>query len=261
MLFWIIPLVVLVVSVLVIGAVLARKIPQLRMIDVSSIPTERSKQVKENIIRERVHRMGSEKLGVIAKAGGAAFSAASKAGRRAVQKLYQLEQHYVKLKQAPGASSRSLDKQTVQRLLDEAEQLVREEEFIPAEKRYIELISHNPKLVEAYEGLANLYLENKAYAQARETLAFTLHLSPEDASVHMSFADLERAEGNPKAALDHLRDAVRIREKNPKYLDAYIETALEVGAWEDAEKGIGRMKAVNPENQAIPEWEVRLKEK
>jgi tetratricopeptide (TPR) repeat protein len=256
--FWIIPLALIVISVCTLLFVLWKKIPQLRAIDVASIPTERSKQIKENIIRSRVERMGSEKVQKFVKAGGVAFNTIAKMGRRAVQRLYKMEQYYQKLKQAPSGDEHALDPQTVRRLLDEAIDLVREGEYIPAEKHYIEVISHNPKLVEAYEGLGNLYMKNKSYGQARETFAFTLRLSPNDASVHMSMADLERAEGNLKASLEHLRLATQKRSSNPKYLDAYIETALEVGAAEDARKAVTRMKEVNPDNTKIVEWEAKL---
>lgn len=256
--FWIVPLVVLVVALAVAGVILGMKIPQLTVIDVDAIPEERVKRVKADLIRQRVERLGSSKFGVVVKAGNAAVTGVSKAGRRAVQRLYKLEQYYQKLKQNPSEGAHAVNPAATRKLLDEAEALVREEEFIPAEKKYIEVISHNPKLAEAYEGLGNLYLKNKSYGQARETLDFTLRLSPEDASVHVSLADLEVAEDNPKAALRHLREAVRIRANNPKYLDRYIETSLELGETEDAKKGISRMKEVNPENQAISEWEERL---
>jgi len=259
MLAWLIPLILLVIGLFAVLFSLWRKIPQLRVIDIASIPTERVKKVKEDIIMQRFQRMGSEKLGGVAKAGFGVWTGVSKAGRRAVQRLYKLEQYYQKLKHAPTEGVHAIDPDTVKRMLDEAEALVREDEFIPAEKRYIEVISHHPKMVEAYEGLGNLYLKNKQYAQARETLGFTLRLSPNDASVHMSLADLEASERNLKKAVEHLRESVRIRPNNPKYLDTYIETAFEAGMLEDANKGVARMKEANPENQKIAEWEGRLK--
>jgi len=259
--FWLIPLVIFIIALLAVLFVLWRKMPVVRAIDISAIPTERAKKIKEDIIMQRFQRMSSEKLGGVAKAGFSAWTSVSKMGRRAVQKLYKMEQYYQKLKHAPENGVHALDVESTKRMLDEAEALVREEEFIPAEKRYIEVISHNPKMVDAYEGLGNLYLKNKQYAQARETLGFTLRLSPDDASVHMSLAELETAEDNLKKAVEHLRECIRIRPNNPKYLDTYIETAFVAGMLEDAQKGVARMKEANPENQKIEEWEERLKEK
>jgi tetratricopeptide (TPR) repeat protein len=241
-----------------VGWVVWRKVPQLRMIDVSTIPTERAKRLKEQIILQKFERLGAEKMGTVAKAARHGVTAASKVGRRAVQRLYALEQYYQKLKRAPTDGPHAVDQETIKRLLDEAGDLVRQEEYIPAEKRYIEIISHNPKHVKAYEGLGNLYLWNKQYAQARETLLFTLRLSPDDASVYMSLAEVELAEENPRKALEHLRRCVELRPNNPKFIDRYVETAFSAKRADDAKKGIALLKEANPENQKIGEFEERL---
>lgn len=258
MLWPLISVIVLVVSLGVAAWVLFRKIPQVRMIDVASIPSERTRRLKEQIILQKFERVGAEKLGTVAKAARHGVSAASKVGRRAVQKLYAMEQYYQKLKRAPAEGSVGTDPEAIKRLLSEAEEYVRQEEYIPAEKRYIEIISHNPKHVKAYEGLGNLYLWNKQYAQARETLLFTLRISPDDASVYMSLAEVELAEENVKKAIEYLRRCVELRPGNPKFIDRYVEASLLAKLPEDARKGIGLLKEANPENQKIAEFEERL---
>jgi len=258
MLWPIVSLVLLSLSLVIAGVVLARKVSQLRMIDVASIPSERVKRVKEQIILQKFERIGAQKMGAAAKVARQGVSSVSKVGRRAVQKLYAMEQYYQKLKHSAPDGSHAVNADTIKRLLEEAENLVSEEEYIPAEKRYIEVISHNPKHVKAYEGLGNLYLANKQYAQARETLLFTQRLSKDDPSVQMSLADVELAEGNTRKAVDYLRNVVALRPGNPKFLDLYIESAIEVRLTIDAQKGIALLKESNPDNQKIPDFEARL---
>jgi tetratricopeptide (TPR) repeat protein len=254
-----ISIILLVSALAAILIVVARKVPQLRMIDVESIPRERVKKIKEQIILQKFERVGAEKLGSMAKAARQGVTVASKIGRRAVQKLYALEQYYQKLKHAASEGGHAIDPETVKRLLDEAEELVSQEEYIPAEKRYIEIISHNPKHVKAYEGLGNLYLANKQFAQARETLQFTLRLSPDDPSVYMSLAEVEEGEGNQRKATEYYRKVVELRPSNPKFLDRYIESAFASGMLDDARRGVGLLKEANPENQKISEFEERLR--
>ena len=103
-----------------------------------------------------------------------------------------------------------------------------------------------------------MYLKNKKYDQARETLQFAVRLDGGDASVQMSLSELEMAQGNAETALEHARHAVDIRSKNPKYLDFYIEAALAAKVAEDAKRGIELLKEVNPENQKIGELEGKL---
>jgi Tfp pilus assembly protein PilF len=254
MLWWLIPLVVSGVCLLVILWTLWRKIPQLRMIDVAAIPSERDKQMKDRLLAERVKRLQAEKFGAVGKAAFAAARAVSRLGRRAVQKLYALEQYYQKVRQTPEELERAKDPEVIKKMIAEAEEFVRQQEFIPAEKLYIQVISHNPKNVEAYEGLGNLYLKNEQYDQARETLLFTLRLSPDDASVNMSLAELERQLDNPAAAVAFVRHSVDKRPGNPKYLDLYIESALLAKNVSEAERGLELLRTVNPENQKLQEF-------
>ncbi len=245
----------------VIVVVLFRKIPQLRVIDVNSIAKERERKVKEKIILSKLQRSGGAKLGAVAKTSISAVKVVSKHGRRAVQRLYHLEQYYQKLRRSASEGVHAYDADRIRNRIDEAQELIRQEEYIPAEKIFIDIISHNPKNVVAYEGLGNMYIKSQQFDQARETLSFALRLSPNDSSVRVSLAELEILQGNPQVALPYLREAVQKRGKNPKYLDFYIDTALTVGSLKDARLGIASLKEVNPDNKKIEEFEERFEEK
>lgn len=257
---WIIPLMLLILSVLTALVVVARKIPQLSVMDVEAMPGQKVKKLKERIILEKFARVRSEKTGKALKWLGVLGTALSKTGRRIVQRLYKLEQYYQKIKQAPMGGQPSVNPEAIQRLLAEAEECMRQEEYIQAEKRYIEVISHKPKYVSAYEGLGTVYLKSKQYPQARETLLFALRLDPTSAALHMNMADLEMKEGNAKAAVEHARKAVDIRPKNPKYLDAYVEAGINAKLPTDVERGLNLLREVNPENQKIEDFQHQLDE-
>ncbi len=253
-----IALIIIGLSLLTIIIVVLKKIPQLRVIDVSSLAKERSRQVKEKLIMQKFKRKGGKRFKTISKAGSGAVKTVSKYGRRAVQRLYAMEQYYQRLKKTASEGQHAYDKETIKKFVSQAEALLKDDEYIPAEKIYIDIISHNPKSVEAYEGLGNLYMMNDQFDQARETLQFSLKLSPEDASVLVSLAQLEGKLENDRAALDYLRKAIAKRSKNPKYLDFFIESALKVGSLKDARKGISQLRDVNPENQKISNFEERF---
>lgn len=254
-------LLLIVASLGVIVVVIYRKVPQLRVIDVDSILKERERKVKETLILQKFRRAGGAKLQGTAKAASAVVAAVSRHGRRAVQKLYRLEQYYQKLKRSEDEGAHRYSNETIKARLMEAVALQKQEEYIPAEKIYIDIISHNPKSVDGYEALGNMYLASGQLDQARETLQFALRLSPGDASVNVSLAELELKLNEPKKALVFLHKAVEKRSKNPRYLDYYIETALEVGSLKDAREGIQSLKEVNPENKKIEEFEARFQEK
>jgi len=244
----------------ILGWILFGKIYMLRVIDVSTIPKEKERQTKERLLWQRFSRLQSGKVSGVVRVAHHVGKDISRAGRRLVQRLYSLEQYYQKLRKEAEGGEEGMSEEVVKRLMEEAEALVKQEEYIPAEKKYIEIISHHPKHIKAYEGLGHLYLRNTQLAQARETFQFAERLNEKDASVQMSLAELELLEERPQVALAHVRRAVDIRPRNPRYLDAYIEAAFLVKSLEDIKKGITRLKEVNPENQKIEEWEVKARE-
>ena len=250
--------ILIVLSVLTLLVLVLRKIPRLRVIDIESIQKEKLKAMKEQIIFQKLTRKSSSVFGKVSKGSTTAVRVASKYGRRAVQRLYALEQYYQKLTRIAEEGQHAYEKERVRKLADEADELVKQGEFIPAEKIYIDIVSHNPKSIEAYEGLGMLYRKNKQFDQARETLSFSLKLSPDDASVLAALGELELDLGNEKKALEHLQKAVKKRSKNPKYLDYYIEAALRSGSLRDAREGMKKLREVNPENKKLEEFMERF---
>ncbi len=253
-----IPVILIILSFAVIVFVVLRKLPQIRVVDVSSIPKERERQIKEQILLKKLKRISGARLDFVARRFVDFVKWVSRHGRRVVQKLYRLEQYYQKLKRSSSDGAHSYTEEIVRKRIEEAWELIKQDEFIPAEKIFIDIISHNPKSVAGYEGLGNMYIQNGQHEQARETLQFALRLSPDDASVNVSLAELEMKLGNHKSALTFLRRAIDKRPKNPRYLDFYIEQAFEAGSLKDARRGIKLIKEVNPENQKIAEFEERF---
>lgn len=255
---WYIPLIVSALSGLVVLVVLIRKIPQLRVIDVNALPAERVKQIKEAIIMQRFQRIASKRLDRVTAFFRAIGSLISRLGRRAVQRVYAMEQYYKKLQQGLGGSDHATDEGTIRRLMEEAAGFIKDEEYFQAEKRLIEIISHNPKHVKAYEELGDLYLLDKKYAQARETLSFAAKLDPKDASVQVSLGELEQKESNATAAVKRFATAVKLRPHNPRYLDFFIEAAIAAKDAPEARRGVSLLREVNPENQKLADFEQRI---
>ena len=255
-----IPIVIILVSFAVVVWIVWKKLPQVRAVDVSAIPSEHERKIKEQIIMKKLQRFGGTKLGKFSALVCALAKGVFKYGRRLVQKLYRLEQYYKKANSTSSERFVKYSDEMVREMVEAAWKQIEKEEYIPAEKILIDIISHNPKSVVGYENLGNMYIRSGQYEQAMETLKFALRISPEDASVNVSIAELEMKLGNQKNALTYLRCAVEKRPKNPRDLDYYIDIALGVGALKDARQGLSLLKEVNPENQKIDEFEKRFAE-
>lgn len=258
--FWIFPLILVILSATVVVIILAKKIPNLRVIDVDSIPKEKTKKTKEAIIMKKFERFTGEKVKVVNQKAGVVIGGVSKVGRRMVQKLYALEQYYKNLQKGMVGADVATDPNAMKRLFQEAADFIKEGEYFQAEKRYIEIISHNPKASKAYEELGNLYLLDRKPDQARETLAFAIKLKPDDASVSVSLGEVEMSISNHESAFGHFKNAVEVRPHNPRYIDYFIESAILSGHLAEAKRGIDMLSSVNPENKKLKEFERRVTE-
>lgn len=70
----------------------------------------------------------------------------------------------------------------------------------PEEKKYIDLISQNPKDVEAYRELGFIYLRQKNYSDARACFRQVLKFKPEDEGVKNKLNEIKGLQKNRKSA-------------------------------------------------------------
>lgn len=259
MVFEIILIVVLVASIGALVWLGLRKLPEIRVVDPGSSPEAKSKEVKYGILKKRLERMGSEhaesmKRNVLGPLGQKLQDTV----RRAAGKLTAIERRYVQRQK--GGIEKAHNPEVLRQLVGEAEVLMEEGRFDAAEKKLIEVVSHDPKNVAAYEHLGRLYFMNKDYAGARETFTFLMRLSPKDASVFAAQGEVAEAEGKTEEALKYYKAALDISPHNPKYLDFYIDAAIMSEDVHEATLALERLREVNPENQKIADFEERIAE-
>ena len=248
--------IVLLLSLLVLAAVALRHLPELRVLNIETDVQAKSHKKKEELILGHLLQ-GSAPMAKLGRALKGTTQHLRRIGRRSVHRLRALESHYQDLKRL-GKQKGNLSQDELLRALDEAAALVREEEWTQAEKKYIEIISFNPKEVKAYEHLGRLYTKTGQFDQADQCLRFAAKLRPDDASVRASLGELYMGNGQWTRALEELGRAIEKRPGNAKYLDRYIETALALKNMEKAQAALDQLKESNPENQKIVEFEARL---
>lgn len=250
-------LILIAVGLVGLGLIIGRHLSELRVLNVESLPGAREKKMKQTIIADRMRRMGREKMQALKTTLAPVGRVSARLGERMKSHIARLELSY---EQAKRLALGSRGKRTAQivGLLREAEEFVHQERFEDSEKKYIAVVTLDPKNVDAYEGLGTLYMNMKKFDEAREAFGFILKMRKVDASVETSLGEVALAEGRPEVALPHFKRAVDRRPGNPKYLDFLIETALAVGFKKDAEHGLALMRETNPENKKIGEWERRI---
>ncbi len=254
----IILLIVLGVGILLFGFVVWRKLPQLRIVDPLSSQEEQAKQLKNELVRQRVERTTIKPLQELHRSVILPFgSKVQETVRKMAGKLVAAEKKYKEKQKQEVAGG--MNEEMADEMLKEAKGLLDEGWFDRAEKKYIEVISAMPKYVKAYEGLGRLYLQKKEYDSASETFTFLSKLSKDDPSVIASLGEVEELRGNKKKAFEFFERAYKLSPKNPKYLDFYIDSCIENGDKHSAMTTIDELREVNPDNAKIEEFEERLK--
>ncbi len=251
--------IVLVLGVILLGWLLIKKLPQLRMLDPSSMRDLEEQRLKARLMRERIERAGKRQFD---RAKKQVFLPTGKilqeTIRRVAGKLTAVERRYQQKQK--GSGDTKLSRADLTRMVKEGEEFIKEEEWDRAEKRLIEVISNDPKNTDAFEALGRLYLKKKDLQLAGQTFMFLHKLVPDDASVIVSLGEIAVQLGKPQEAFAYFKRASDLRPKNPKYLDFLTKGAIEMGDAHEAQQALDRLAEVNPENQKIPMFEKQITE-
>mgnify|MGYP000617858992 CR=1 FL=1 len=282
--------------------VLVKKFPQLKLIDLSTLAKERHAEVKARIMRTRFDRGLGEVRDKTATAVGRAASGIRGVFERAYGSLRRMESKMearavMEARTVPAAKivpktpAATADIPTD---LESAERARREARYEEAERAYIAALKEDAKNIDAYRGLSDLYIDQKLYDQAAETLEFLLRLTGDDdralgrlGLVEVSRGNFERAEarylrsieisanatsyraelgkvylaaGDVPRAYEQFRAVLQEEPHNPKYLDYFLEASILVSDPDAARGALGALEEVNPENAKLEEFRKRVEE-
>jgi len=272
---------IIVCCVVLIGWVVARKIPLAARIDVELVAGEQESRLKRKLIEERLYRkwsaIGSKLFGWMlpfAKWLRKEFNVWLSAIQSRERSL-----RVERLKKHPEASD-SFD-----RVRQRVEALIVSEQYSDAESRLVEFIALNPKHIEAYRLLADVAIGKKDYTQAKEIYEFILKLDENnratysalgrlyaqeqktaeatamfeksvalhsrDGNDYSALAKLYQSTGENEKAFEAIRRACELQPQNPKFLDKSAELAILLGHKVIAKNAYLKLKKVNPENEKL----------
>lgn len=269
----IIPFLIIIICFLIIIIILGRKFPDLRVIDVETIPEEREQRVKKQILAGRLKRdfLWLKRMSLIL------LRPILGKFLQLLQRIYtaviEMEKHY---KQEKGMrKAESLDpQQKIQQYIDQAQEHMRAGRWDEAEEAYIQAIAIDEKNVVLYQNLSDLYMKRRDYKKARETLKYLIGIlsePPRDLDrekkifhehlLTSCYADLSEVENqlqHYREALRNIRQAVRREPLNPRFLDLQLKISIIVKDKKLAEKTLRQLKKVDPENQKIETFQEEI---
>lgn len=243
-------------GVIVLLWVVVRKLPQIKIVDPSTSKEAKAKGVKYDLLRKRFDRVSGEKITTVRRKIGGPFKFLQDSVRKTAAKLVAIERSYVD-KQKAGAR-RKPNAQELRRMVEEGRTLLDDGRYDDAEKKFVEILSMDPKNTDAYEYIGRLYILTKNIENAKEAFKYLQKLSPQNASVLASLGEIAVLENDPDAAFTYFSRAKNISPNNPKYLDFFIEAAIKKHDVMEATLALNHLREVNPDNQKIGLFEERI---
>lgn len=127
--------------------------------------------------------------------------------------------------------------------MNQAINLLKNKDFIVAEKKLIEAYTIEPYFTQAYIYLANLYRQQKLIQKEQQILTLGINNNPKAADIYYQLSLYFIRQGNYKSAIKHSKIAFTFESSNLQYLYTYILLLKEMG---DVKKAYSILKTNTP---------------
>jgi tetratricopeptide (TPR) repeat protein len=255
----IIPLILILISLIIIMVIVIRKFPQLAILDVENMPSEKAEKIKERIIKSRLER-DFTKWNVRLLALGQAAAKRLNFFSNWLNRLRELKaQHQEEKKLA----SISLEEK-IELFLNQARELAKKEDLeslVEAESKLIEIVSLNQKYLPAFIELGEVYAKLKKFTEAKQTFIYALRLlefknDPKaEAEINYQLSLANENLDNLDEARDNIIESLKIEPNHPRYLNTLLDITILEKDKTLAQETLDRLSEVNPENQKLGEWQ------
>ena len=254
------------ICLVVIVFIVIKKFPAIAILDVNNMPGEKEAKFKDEIIKARINRDLDRVGGNIA--GFLLFFS-----KRVSAFLDFYHSYFKKIKLAYKSNVKipwPEKQKKIQELFFAVEDYLKKELFPKAEEKLVEIISLDPKNLNAFSKLASLYENLKKFPEARQTYHYALKLARQHRhdkeimrelnlqELHFDLAWLEKDAGNIKIALDNVKEALDLEPNNPRYLDLILDLSIMMKDKERAQEYLLKLAEVNPENQKLEEMQKEI---
>lgn len=256
--------------------IVLNKFPQLASIRLEIIPSEQQLITRNRIVANRLKGKFVNKKSAVLKSIRPFWLNFTSWFWKIYSKILEKERHLQQLAMSP--EQREVANTKVAKFLEQAKEASQESKFIRAERLYINVISLDPKNLDAYDGLAKMYWQQKDYQKTNETLKYLLNLAKQkrqeeikkekDVSqidskltqYYLELGELHQYQGKNDDAWQNFLEAAKIEENNLKTLDQLLEVSIITKKIDFAKEILERVKDINPDNQKIYYWEKRVQE-
>lgn len=238
-----------------------RQIKKLAGLDLDAMPEARMKVRKHSIIEDRLERKLGTMRGALKQSTHPSWLKCKAWVKKIYLRLVALEEKYrhsaARLKPKTQEEKEKV-RQRLGLLMDEGGKLLEQQQYVEAEKKFIEVVSLDPKNVNAFEQLGEIYYFQKDLDHALETLIFAKRLNPKSDHIYLDMGMIKLEQGKVEQAMADFKKAVELSPNNPKNLDGLLNAALLAKKKYEATRAFDQLSKVNPENQKLPEYKLAV---
>lgn len=277
--------IILLVSLALLVRIIWRRLPELKVLDISTIPAEQQDSNKKSILEAKFLRQKKTADKKISRIVNPVKDYLSDLAAKVQASIVVLEKKYKRQGEVEEVRTKSINE-----LFAEAKAKISASDYSGAEKELIEVISRDKKNLEAYELLFDIYRLSKSYSQAEEIIRYliklkslkyrknknvdplkkekiedtevevleTVDVDDELAGYYNDLAGIYELTDKKDKALDAYLKANAILPNNPKFLDKVIDLAIGAGDKGLAKKTYKRFKEINPENAKLEQFREAL---
>ncbi len=287
MLFDIIPVLLIFVAVVIIAAIVLRRLPDISTLKIETIAEAQTAAAKRQLLAQRLGRK-------ITSAATALWQRTSSEratiGAKAQTYYNQLLEWEKKTKAAKKVEV-PLGDRAVTTLLADAER-ARGQDRDEAEAMYLEVIRMDHRNAPAYYGLGLYYAAHNQREEAKQALAYAARIDKKNPEVFLALGRINTEAGHYSEALEAFAKAaaldpanieypigvgdaamatedyeqaatafeaaVALEPANPRCLDRLLEASILLGNKRLASATLKRLSEVNPENQKLLEFQKRI---
>lgn len=218
------PLLAIGISGSVFLGIVIRKLPQLSLLDIETLPEVQQGKTKDTLLKKRAEKQAQElnnKLKERLKPIIRLAAYTQKEFRNYVSKVQRTVHHEAsRMRKEPPIENITEQKievpapvlQERDQLLHAAQRDADEQNYIEAEKKCIAIIKQDPQCVDAYHILAAVYVKQDQIPEAEQTYEFILQLDPRNESAYVHLAEIAEGRGELHKAVDYYQEALLIND-------------------------------------------------
>ena len=252
---------VLIAAAVVLVYFVAKQWKKMELLDLKAMPKAKLKSKKYELIEGRMMRKGKDATTKVKGILSPVTASFKKTFDGMYKRIHELERKYRHATPEPKTQEdKEKTRQKVSTLIEQGAKLYKEENYGEAEAIFLDIVRINPKEVEAYEYLGEVYLEKKEYDHAIETLEFARGLNPNEDRIYYDLGMVHHSQGNFDKAMSYLKECVELAPNNPRNLNALLSLAIEIKDRFVAKEALRKLKESNPDNQKLGELEQVVKE-